>query len=177
MIELIIKTFYFMLPAYFANMAPVFCKNILKFLAKPIDKGKKLGGKPIFGENKTWRGLLVAVVFATIITFIQYLLKNSTTSIIIVDYSNWLILGFLLGLGAILGDLIKSFFKRRIGKKSGQPWIPFDQLDYTIGAILFVSIIFFPGWGIVITALILDFILHIIVNHISFWLHLRSEKW
>ena len=176
-LELIIQTFYFMLPAYFANMAPVICKRMFNFLAKPVDFGKKLIGQPIFGKNKTWRGLLVAVVFGIIIAYAQYLLKDSFATITIINYSNWFWIGLLLGLGAILGDLLKSFFKRRMRVKSGQSWIPFDQIDYTLGAILLVSIIHFPGWNILITALVMNFFLHIIVNHIAFLLHIRNEKW
>jgi len=176
-LELILKTFYFMMPAYFANMAPVICKKMFKFLAKPIDFGKTLNGKPIFGKNKTWRGLIVAVMFGIIIAYIQFLLKDTFAAITIINYSNWFWIGLLLGLGAILGDLAKSFFKRRVGVKSGQPWIPFDQIDYTLGAILFVSLIYFPGWNILITALAMNFLLHIIVNHIAYWTHIRNEKW
>jgi CDP-2,3-bis-(O-geranylgeranyl)-sn-glycerol synthase len=44
---------------------------------------------------------------------------------------------FSLCCGALLGDVIESFFKRRIGKDRGQDWIPFDQLDFLIGALTF----------------------------------------
>jgi CDP-2,3-bis-(O-geranylgeranyl)-sn-glycerol synthase len=176
-IELVLKIFYFMMPAYFANMAPVICKKMFNFLAKPIDFGKILNGQPIFGKNKTWRGLIVAVIFGITIAYVQYLLRNTFSTITLIDYSNWFWIGFLLGFGAILGDLVKSFFKRRVGVQSGKSWVPFDQIDYTLGAILFVSIIYFPGWNILITALALNFILHIVVNHIAFWLHIRKERW
>jgi len=39
--------------------------------------------------------------------------------------------------GALIGDIIKSFFKRRIGKKRGQDWIPFDQIDFILGVLFF----------------------------------------
>jgi len=32
---------------------------------------------------------------------------------------------------------IKSFFKRRAGKKRGEDWIPFDQLDFVLGVLFF----------------------------------------
>jgi CDP-diglyceride synthetase len=48
------------------------------------------------------------------------------------------------------GDAVKSFFKRRLGITPGKSWFPFDQLDFVLGAILFVSIIKFPGLGAVI---------------------------
>jgi len=36
-----------------------------------------------------------------------------------------------------MGDIIESFFKRRIGKKRGESWVPFDQLDFILGVLLF----------------------------------------
>jgi hypothetical protein len=32
-------------------------------------------------------------------------------------------------------DSVKSFVKRRVGIAPGAPWIPFDQLDFVIGAL------------------------------------------
>lgn len=56
----LLKCLYFMLPAYFANMTPVFAQklDILKFLAKPIDNGRTTEGRAIFGAHKTWRGFI-----------------------------------------------------------------------------------------------------------------------
>jgi CDP-2,3-bis-(O-geranylgeranyl)-sn-glycerol synthase len=48
---------------------------------------------------------------------------------------SWL-LGPLLGVGVIAGDALKSFFKRQRGVPSGHTWVPFDQIDYAVGAIL-----------------------------------------
>ena len=44
---------------------------------------------------------------------------------------------FSLCFGALMGDIIESFFKRRIGKKRGEDWIPFDQLDFILGVLFF----------------------------------------
>src|SRR3989338_6587007 len=102
MANIILQCVYFILPAYFANMAPVIVKDFFKKIAVPIDFGKTLGNKPIFGEHKTFRGLIFGVLFAIILTYVQYLLykNNIFTDFAIVDYSYWLLIGFLLGLGA-----------------------------------------------------------------------------
>jgi CDP-diglyceride synthetase len=71
--DLIVISFYLMLPIYFANMAPVIVKKI-NFLKYPIDLGIKFNKKPIFGKNKTFRGLFFGVIFAIIVAFIQFLL-------------------------------------------------------------------------------------------------------
>ena len=102
----VLQVFYFMLPAYFANMAPVIVKNMFKKLAFPIDFNKKIKNEPIFGKNKTFRGLIFGVGFAIIIAYIQFLLFNNNifNDLPLVDYSNWLLIGFLMGFGAIFGD-------------------------------------------------------------------------
>ena len=55
-----------------------------------------------------------------------------------IDYANiniWLV-GPLFAIGALGGDAIKSFIKRRVGIAAGQSWFPWDQIDYVIGASL-----------------------------------------
>ena len=47
---------------------------------------------------------------------------------------------FSICIGALLGDIIESFFKRRIGKSRGENWIPFDQIDFILGVLFFTFI-------------------------------------
>ena len=173
---LIISSLYFMLPAYFANMAPIIVKKLFNFLAKPIDFGKKLNGKPIFGKNKTWRGLVFGVVFGIIVAYLQFVVKSPLD---IVDYSNWLMLGLLMGFGAIFGDMIESFVKRQFDIKPGQRFFPWDQIDFVIGSLL-LSYFFIPydmRIKVIIIVLLISPLLHIIVNHSAFYLGIRNEKW
>ena len=179
MVNLILQCFYFMLPAYFANMAPVIVKNIFNKLKVPIDFNKKINNKPVFGRNKTFRGLIFGVLFAIVTAYLQFLLhsNNIFVDISIVDYSNWLSIGFLLGFGAIFGDLVESFVKRRMDYKPGKAFVPFDQLDFVIGALIFVAPLVVLSLNKVIIILILSFILHMIVNHIAYYTGIRNEKW
>jgi len=175
---LILQCVYFILPAYFSNMAPVLVKKI-DFLKIPIDFGHKLNGKPLFGKSKTFRGLIFGIIFAIVITFIQFLLYEFGIgkTISLVDYSNWLILGFLMGLGALLGDLIESFFKRRLNLEPGKPFIPFDQVDFILGALLLTYPIASLSISKIIIIISISFVLHIVVNHSAFYLKIRNEKW
>ncbi|KKQ36051.1 MAG: hypothetical protein US52_C0011G0015, partial [candidate division WS6 bacterium GW2011_GWA2_37_6] len=76
---------------------------------------------------------------------------------------NILLYAFLSGLGAIAGDSIKSFFKRRVNIKPGKAWIPFDQIDYIFGGILFVL----PYIQLDIIYYVLIFILYLIIHPIT----------
>ena len=176
--SLLLICFYFMLPAYFANMAPVIVKKI-NFLKIPIDLGGKINNKPIFGENKTIRGLVFGVLFAVIIVYIQFIFheNNILLELALIDYSNWLLIGFLLGFGAIIGDLVESFFKRRLNYAPGKPFVPFDQIDFVLGSLIFVFPIVNLSINKIFIIILLSFVLHIIVNHSAFYLKIRNEKW
>lgn len=182
-IRIILATLWFMLPAYLANMAPaIFIRlGLLKFLDKPMDFGRVVGGKRIFGEHKTWRGLVAGVIVAIFTIFLQQVLVKYPffKEISILDYKNenlWL-LGFLFGFGALVGDAVKSYFKRRVGIKPGQPWIPFDQLDFVLGALLAVSVVYVPGWPVIVAAVLITPVLHILTNFISYALRIRETRW
>lgn len=177
MIVLIMQSLYLMLPAFFANMMPVFVRNI-PFLNFPLDFNKKYKGKPILGTHKTFRGLFFGVLASLIVAFVQYdlMVYPLFESLSILDYNNWFVIGILLGFGAIFGDSFKSFFKRRFGIKEGKSFIPWDQIDYSIGALAFISILKFPGIYISIYVVIFSFLLHIFVNIIGYHLGIRSSK-
>lgn len=182
MINLIIQSFYFALPAYLANMSPVIFDKLkfLKFLKKPIDGGKKLGGDFIFGANKTWRGLVSAVIFGVLIAGLQALLYNYYFfyNISMVNYPKYyLLFGFLAGLGAILGDLAKSFFKRRLGISSGKSWPVFDQLDFVAGFLLFTYWLARPSVDLIAVLFLITLILHPLTNTISYLIGFKKVWW
>ncbi|MFH1641661.1 MAG: CDP-2,3-bis-(O-geranylgeranyl)-sn-glycerol synthase [Nanoarchaeota archaeon] len=179
MLFFILQCLYLMLPAYCGNMAPVIVKNYFNFLKIPIDFNKTLNGKPIFGKNKTYRGLIFGILVAVIISYLQFQLTGIDffRKLSFVDYSDWLAIGIFMGLGALLGDLIESFFKRRFGIKSGSPWIPWDQLDFVVGSIIFISIVYHPTLTIILTIISLSFFLHIVFSNIGYYLKLKKDKY
>jgi len=180
-LDLILKSLWFFLPAYMANNAPVFAKIILgdKFDQR-IDFSRTYKGKPLFGKTKTFRGFISGILVAIIIVYIQRLLfiYDPIKSVSIIDYSNIniFIFGFLQGFGALAGDLIKSFIKRRMHFKSGESWKPWDQIDFILGGLLFSFIIYFPPIDIIVSTFIVIPILKVIIDHVGFYLGL-SKKW
>lgn len=179
----ILKSLYFFLPAYFANMAPTFAKRlkILESLAKPIDSGKKYKGSPLFGSHKTWRGLILGTIAGVLAALIQKALYkfNFFQNISFYNYQeiNVLFLGFLIAFGALLGDLFFSFLKRRKNIEPGKSWIPFDQLSYIVGPFILINLFFekipIYAW---LWIFILSFFLHLIGNRIGFWLKISDSK-
>src|SRR2546430_2538701 len=157
---------YFMAPAYVANMAPPFVRY-WKGWNRPISRRW-------LGEHKTVLGFVVGVLAAMLVTFAQWRLAWSGS---IVAYEEWPLLGLLFGVGAMAGDSAKSFFKRRLGVEPGRPWIPFDQLDFVLGALVLVAPRVAPAWADVVTILLLSFCGHILVNHLGYWLGVRDTRW
>ncbi|MDA1060981.1 MAG: CDP-archaeol synthase [bacterium] len=177
MLELLLKTFWFLLPAGIANMSPVLFKWI-PFLNYPVDLNRKFKGKPIFGSNKTYRGLLFGTLTAIAAVYFQKVFYQDLSSISLIDYSNVniYILGVLLGFGALLGDMIKSFFKRQMNIKSGKSWVPFDQLDWIIGSLICVSFYIAISWQVILASILLFGLLHPITNLIGYFLHIKKNK-
>lgn len=172
MIILIIQALYFFLPAYCANMAPVVAHKLRLPFGQPISL-------KYFGEHKTWRGFIVGFLAALVILYIQklFLIQNSiiATDISILDYKNisMFLYALAFGLGALIGDLVKSFFKRRLNKKPGTPWIPFDQIDFVVGAIIFLYPLYQIDIKILLILLVITPILHLLTNIFGYQLGLK----
>jgi len=138
---------YLLLPAIAANMAPVFATHYdwLPGLNHPLDGGLSLNNHRLLGDNKTIRGLAVGLIAGSLLGFIQYLLSEQSwsKSLSLIDYSSAptaIIVAGTISFAALLGDVIKSFIKRRLGKSSGVSWIPYDQIDFAIGALIIAAL-------------------------------------
>lgn len=175
MFDFLISSFYFILPAYFANMCPV----IFGWLNFPL--GQPISEKYL-GSHKTWRGFYGGYIGALLILFLQSKLGPLLPITLfqpLLDYQNinLFLYAFLFGIGAITGDGIKSFFKRRLGIKPGRPFFPFDQLDFVIGALLFLWPFYSLPWPNILTILIITPILHLLANVTAYLLKLKKVWW
>jgi CDP-2,3-bis-(O-geranylgeranyl)-sn-glycerol synthase len=155
--------------------------NLLNFLDKEIDFGKKFLGQPIFGSHKTWRGAIGGILVGFSVALIQgYLYRFPVVQkISLLDYGkiNIFFFGFLISAGAIFGDLLFAFIKRRLKMEPGARFIPFDQTNYVIGASIFLTPFFNIDILVWITLFILTFLLHIIVTRLGYYLKLHCVKW
>lgn len=106
-----------------ANTAPLVAKRWLSTRwAAPLDGGMKFfDGRPLLGSSKTIRGLVAAVGAATLGA---PLLGVPAT------------VGALLGCGAILGDALSSFIKRRMGAAPSSRATGLDQIPEALVPLL-----------------------------------------
>jgi len=173
---LFIEALWFILPAYAANgMAPLF-KGM-----HTIDGGRKFRGKPLLGPGKTWEGLFFGCLIATFVGFLQMAalpglpFDLSPVPLLIVNMNP--LIGFVIGLGAMLGDILGSFIKRRIDLKRGKPAPVLDQIDFLFGAFLLpLALISTIRVEWFILMVILTPVFHLLANGVGYALKM-SDSW
>jgi CDP-2,3-bis-(O-geranylgeranyl)-sn-glycerol synthase len=95
----------------------------------------------------------------------------------LVAYDHWAVLGLRFGVGAMAGDSVKSLVKRRLAIAPGEPWIPWDQLDFVLGALAVVWGQAALSWADLATILLLTAAGHVLVNHLGYWVGIRDVRW
>ncbi|RZN15241.1 MAG: CDP-2,3-bis-(O-geranylgeranyl)-sn-glycerol synthase [Methanosarcinales archaeon] len=174
MIEVILSALWLMLPAYIANPTAVVCGG-----GASIDFGRNfVDGRRILGDGKTYRGLVGGVICGTILGIIQ---MNTALAGRFGGFT--LLAVFSLSFGALLGDMCKSFIKRRLGFKRGAKFMIADQLDFVIGAWI-LTYLLQGSWFIehftattMVIILIITPVLHRITNLIGYYVKLKKEPW
>lgn len=160
------------LPAGVANMTPVLANKVplLNQWETPVDFGKSWRGARIFGDHKTWRGIVTGTTCGTLVglAIAATFLAN--------DHSEpWFLYFLALSFGALFGDAIKSFFKRRSHVKPGKSWFPFDQLDYIVGGLVFTLPFGIPKLSFVLSVIGIYFVLHVTVSYIGYLTGFKDE--
>jgi CDP-2,3-bis-(O-geranylgeranyl)-sn-glycerol synthase len=171
-LEEIFNAVWFILPAWIGNMLACTFGG-----GRPIDGGRTfVDGYPILGKGKTVRGLAVGILSAIIVASLQSIVKYTFDP---------LIFGFLMGSGAMLGDMVKSFFKRRLNIQSGRPLPLLDQLDFVAGALVMYYVFgpsvlrnFYPlTWTAIVIIVILTPLAHLSLNALGYKLGLKDVWW
>jgi len=153
---------YFIMPAYIANLSGLAFGG-----TTPVDFGKKfIDGHRLIGDGVTWKGLIFGTITGTLIGAIE--------GVLIWDPVYGIVIGFLLSFGAMLGDAVGSFIKRRLNIGRGRPAPILDQLDFIAGALLLASLYTTIIFETVIIIAVLTFIIHIISNIVAYLLGLKD---
>lgn len=182
MLESIFFSLWFFAPAGFANLAAFGAGKIrmLKKYKYPVDGYAKFRGKRVLGAHKTIRGFVAAVVCGIIICSLQVYFYDSfptIRAIVPLNYSsaNPILLGTLLGFGALFGDAVKSFFKRQKNILPGSSWFPFDQIDYIVGGVVFSLMYIRLPLVVYIIMFIVWFLIHPLTTFIGYLFKLRRK--
>lgn len=192
--KIILMMYVTLLPVILAGIANMmWCKSgILVSTAKPIDNGKSLpDGKRIFGDNKTWKGVIGYVLFNTIFTlFWGFLCKVTPLEGLDFFYAGHentvafnVTVGILLGLAYSLFELPNSFLKRRLGITPGKTisgffkafFVFLDQADSIFGCALVVWLFYDLGIWLYLLYVLIGAVTHIIFNMVLYFAGLRKN--
>ncbi len=174
----ILHALYYISPAYCANAFAVFG------FGPPIDGGRGWRGKRLFGDGKTWGGLLIGIIAGSLFGLMWFFLSQSgPLSEVYYGVFDFRmtdpLFGLYLAAGALFGDILGSFLKRRMGVPRGQPVWGLDQLDLVFGALLF-GYIFTPTFVIleeIVALAIITPTLHLVGNQIAFLTKRKTVRW
>ncbi|MFW9934617.1 MAG: CDP-2,3-bis-(O-geranylgeranyl)-sn-glycerol synthase [Candidatus Thorarchaeota archaeon] len=183
---LLLLGFWYVLPAYVANGFAVFGKFIKS--RHPIDGNHTLGdGQLVLGPGKTWEGFVIGLISGVLIGFLQIIGAPFLLALILmylylpVEFVPVVLVNvplvILVALGALVGDLIGSFIKRRLKINRGRPAPILDQLDFLIMAILLGAFITPIPWVLAVFLLIVTPLIHLCANVIGYLLRLKQEPW
>ncbi len=170
---------WLLLPAWTPNNFAVLLGG-----GKPIDLGRKfIDGRRLLGDGKTIRGFVGGVAGGVFIANIQYAVEKLVGFEIYssLGYSNFFILTFLLSFGAMLGDSVGSFVKRRLGYERGSMLPVVDQLMFLAVAFLIASScdafwkLFTPT--LILIAFVLTLVAHLAVNALAYKLGFKEVPW
>ncbi|MCL1922612.1 MAG: CDP-archaeol synthase [Propionibacteriaceae bacterium] len=161
-------------------------------LNHPLDHNKTWKSKRIFGDNKTWKGVVgmvglgmlaclgwgaLCASFPSLGQFNLFYTRHANT----VGFN--LVVGALIGLAYALFELPNSFAKRRLDVTPGQParppwnlvFIIVDQIDSIIGMVILVS--FFAPLTLIfaLVYIIAGGLTHVVFNLLLYGVGLRKN--
>ncbi|MCI4371132.1 MAG: CDP-2,3-bis-(O-geranylgeranyl)-sn-glycerol synthase [Thermoplasmata archaeon] len=184
-LEAVPQALWFFLPAFIANPMAVLTGG-----GAPIDLGRALSdGERIFGDGKTWRGLIGGTLGAAIFGLILSLPFH-----FLAPMSGWsfgspaeaFAASAVLAFGALLGDLAGAFIKRRRHLPRGAKAPGLDQYDFVVGGILASLLV--PSWSIprffsgdallgLVAIIVITPALHRAVNVLGYRMGRKHEPW
>jgi hypothetical protein len=164
--------------------APVLKLDLLRSLKRPLDGGRTLGGRRVFGDNKTWRGAIVmtAGVLAATLLLSRWDWYWAKLPAEIRDADPF-VFGLLLGLAVVVGELPNSFLKRRLGiapgaqrgSALGLAISIYDQADF----VPFVWLFLLPVWAMSLGELLIAFagvtVVHLAINVVGYAIGARER--
>jgi hypothetical protein len=166
------QAFTLLLPITFAGLLLIMCmrKGWLEKLDVPLDGGLKLGGEPLIGKSKSLRSLILYLVVATLVTLLLHSSAQVSDLVAPVFLTNPFVLGPAITLSYLLGEIVNSFIKRRLGiaasggassRLGSRVQAIFDNVDGIIASgLLFIFNYQVPA-EILVTSFVLAVVIHL----------------
>ena len=147
-----------------ANGAPIVIRAVMgSRLDCAIDFGYRLpDDRPLFGSSKTWRGVFGAVLFTSI-------------GAIVLGYSAFT--GAQIAIYAVLGDILSSFIKRRLGMAPSSMAPLLDQVPESLLPAVMLMDIFELDIQSIIILVSLFIVMELLLSYIFFKLGIRRRPY
>ncbi len=178
-LETVVIAFWAMLPAYVPNNAAVLAGG-----GRPIDGGRTWGDRRVLGDGKTWRGTAMGIVAGVALAAVLTVIEPTVSDALGFDVPGFEPLAALgLAGGAMLGDILASFLKRRSGRQRGAMFPGLDQLDFVVVSLPLTALLateWFQTWftlEVILVVVVVTPILHVTTNVIAYKLGLKNEPW
>lgn len=156
--------FHLLLLLLAANGVPILARNIFEGYADwPVDRGYvAVDGNRLLGDTKTWRGLFSSIVVTSLLG-------------LVLGYS--LVAGALFALYSLVGDMLSSFIKRRLGMPPSSRATGLDQLPEAILPLLMLQK-YFVLEPVTFAVTVLTFmLLEIVLSKLLFTVHVRRRPY
>jgi CDP-2,3-bis-(O-geranylgeranyl)-sn-glycerol synthase len=179
MMNVLITAIWLMLPAYLPNnFAALFGGGT------PLDFGQRFNdGRRIMGDGKTYRGTIAGAACGFLVGIVQSIIASSLGLPVFGSGPEQILVLGGLSMGAMLGDIVASFFKRRLGLKRGAQLFVIDQLDFVFGSWVLTAILA-PHWfwhnftlSVMLIVLLITPVLHRATNIIGYRIGAKREPW
>lgn len=179
LVATVMVAFWAMLPAYVPNNAAVLFGG-----GAPIDGGRTWGGRRVLGDGKTWRGTAGGTAAGVAVALVLSAIAPSVGDALGVALPSFpLVAAVALAFGAMLGDVLASFLKRRTGRERGAAFPLVDQLDFVVVALALAALAA-PAWfgewftlPVIAVVVVLTPLLHVGTNALAYQLGLKDEPW
>jgi len=172
---LILKILVFAIPITLAVILHMVAVrfNLFANLKIPIDFGKLVHGHRLFGDSKTYRGVVLMLLFSIVgVYLLQFLCQTfeevKALNILYFDQFPGYFYGMLYGLGFTMAELPNSFFKRRKGVPEGKTGnvlnVLIDQMDSFAGCLLLIFPFSDITWDFALYGILIYMGLHLMLN-------------
>ena len=148
----------------------------VKILGKkhPLDFGATFpDGRRVLGDGKTVEGLVSGISTGFAVGLVMYALLP----FLFRDLLEIL----LLCLGALAGDILGAFIKRRLGLKQGAPAPVLDQLGFLVVSLLLVHVTYglpsFINQATLVFLLLFTLLMHVGTNVFAYDMGLKKTWW
>ena len=178
-LETVVVAFWAMLPAYVPNNAAVLAGG-----GRPIDGGRTWRGARLLGDGKTWRGTVAGITTGVVLAVALSVVAGDVSAAVGVDVPSFPITAALgLAAGAMLGDILASFLKRRTGRERGAMFPLVDQLDFVAVSLPLTALLAWEWFRdvftpeVILVVLVITPVLHLVTNGIGYALGVKDEPW